>query len=152
MVAINKKHEKCNKPKCECCENPTEALRKQEELFDKFGWIIHMVANDDGSLNAHTHGLPEKYGHIDLQIALNMPPNVIGSVMHTIVDEIAAGRTFKEGEIADKIIKPPYKVTFVKRMECGREVLRVIIPDKDGNLEQDKQIPGYASQWIQKDE
>jgi hypothetical protein len=139
MVASN---HKCNKPKCENCEDPEAYEKKMQAGYEKYGWIIHAVP-----MNVHTHGLPEKYGHMDLQITLNINPNTAGSILHTIVDAIAGGKKFKDGDKADKIITPPYLVTFVNKTECGRDVLRVIFPDSKGKLMQDEQAPDFAKQW-----
>lgn len=128
---------------CELCELMKEKGLTMEQAFsayeaweaakmEKHGWIVHYVI--DGSPNFHTHGLPDKLGHPDLQIVVSLPPKVAHGLFVGAVEQIEAGKRFEDGDYASKIVKN-YKVKFVEAEEGDRTVLRMILPDSDGNLE-----------------
>ena len=102
------------------------------------GWIIHYVFEDEGRkpfLNAHTHGLPKKYGHVDLQVALGaelgVSPGVVHGLMWAAVRKIEKGEVFADGSLVSEIMDG-YEVKFVARQENRRTVLRMLLPDKEG--------------------
>jgi len=108
----------------------------EAEQIEKHGWYIHFVGDEQSATrtNIHTHGLPAKYGHLDLQLVVPLPPKVARGVFWSVVDKIAAGTVFSPGDRASEIVKG-YDVKFVKAQECGRDLLRIILPDKDGGLD-----------------
>jgi hypothetical protein len=115
----------------------------------KFGWCGHYVFDDVDSptgLNIHTHGLRESYGHPDLQIVLPLAEWVAHAILINLAAEIKAGRRFAPGDVACGIIEG-YFVGFAAATECGREVLRVIIPGPDGRLARGEIGGGYEVQY-----
>lgn len=124
--------------------NIEELKAKNDELMEKYGWVVHYVAHPgeewDGFMNAHTHGVKEKFNHLDLQIVFPLPYEIGMGIFHNIVNQIEEGKTFEsctEGGGNYSEILDGYDVCFlkVKEEETGRELLRVILPDVDGNLE-----------------
>ena len=130
-----------HKKDCKCfgCENGISELRKVEaEYIKKIGWFAHLVANDDrcpSNTNAHTHHVKESYGHKDIQICLNIAPEVVNGLFSVIVGEIKKGKKFEAGIEYDNIFSHGFKAKFLDAFETGRPVLRLLIPDKNGKYE-----------------
>ena len=117
-------------------------------MDNKIDWIIHFVVNDvacdccgkvenpfpEFMCNAHTHGMEELYNHPDFQIVLQMDPNLLGYILNELGARVQNGAKFKAGdEIAD-IIANGYVVRLVEAKECGRTVLRVLLPDVNNHF------------------
>lgn len=143
---VKKKH----KTGCKCCDEGLEATQAfEKEMIAKCGWYAHFVFDDDTypfSVNCHTHGLLEKYGHTDLQICLPIPDKVAHAVLWDVVRRIEKGETFKTGDTAFDIIQN-YPVTFIDAMELDRKVLRIIFPDKTGCIDKKEIEEPYEKQW-----
>ena len=115
----------------------------------RIDWIIHAVCNSaacaecgkiensfiPGACNFHTHGL-EKYGHPDLQIVIEYPPQEIARILNTIGLRIQDGARFAAGDLI-KGIYEDCDVRLDTFEETGRNVLRVIIPDKFSRFPED---------------
>lgn len=142
-----------HKEKCECetCNDVAagmtyeEAMIKRKEwennCLKEVGWFAHYVGDDKNyptEFNAHTHGLVEKYNHRDLQIVVPLPPAVCHGIFWNIIKRIEKGEKFKSGDVISDIAENDYKTKFVNAWENDRPVLRVIIPDKDHNLDRGK--------------
>lgn len=109
----------------------------------KIDWIIHAVANGvycsengqvedgfvEGACNFHTHGM-ERYGHLDFQVVLELPPNDIGFILNSLGLRVQAGEKFKDGDLVSGIFED-CDVLLNLFEETGRNVLRVIIPDNN---------------------
>lgn len=125
------------------------ATVRRNKLKRRIDWIIHAVCNSaacaecgkiensfiPGACNFHTHGL-EKYGHPDLQIVIEYPPQEIARILNTIGLRIQDGARFAAGDL----IKGIYEGCDVRLdtfEETGRNVLRVIIPDKFNRFPED---------------
>jgi hypothetical protein len=71
------KHNHKDGEECEACKLGLDVvLQKEQALMKKYGWLVHFVPGSEGvpfGMNIHTHGLLESFGHLDLQICLNMP-------------------------------------------------------------------------------
>ena len=120
----------------------------EEEMIEKYQWWFHYVVGDaSGCPNAHTHGVADNFGHMDLQITLPIAQSQIQGVFNAVMDRIKSGDRFVDGQIADHILCEPYKVKFVRAEENGRAVLRIILPDPEGNLDREVMERVYASQY-----
>jgi len=134
----------------------------EREQMQKHGWIAHMVGpscecgacgehNMEGDtdsptrVNYHTHGLPN-YDHMDLQIVLPLAPKSAMNIFHILADLIKEGLKIEAGTTFQGPFQMP--LSFQRAIEADdHEVLRVIIPDKNGAIEADKMDPAYAVQW-----
>ena len=115
--------------------------------MNKFGFITHYVPDDPESptkVNAHTHGLPESFGHKDIQIVLPLPPKDTHMIIHGLVREIKEGKKFESYIEYSEVIEN-YKIKFIDAIECGRPVLRLIFPDNEGNLDSKHEL--YRKQY-----
>ena len=136
----------CADTRCTICTNGVEYYRKWEaEMLSKCGFIIHMVLPTGGSkwMNYHTHGMPEHFDHQDLQIVFPVSEEQCQSYMWAIIDKIKDGAKYKPGDSDSRILtlvgtEEPIPVEFSAAVECGRNVLRVLIPDKKGRPPSDK--------------
>lgn len=131
---------------CYSCEHGAGSLVAWEiEATEKYGWFSHYVGGKDEA-NIHTHGLVSKHGHVDLQLVIPVPQKTAQMLFWSLVDKIAEGRTFEAGEVVGEVLQG-YDITFANAEEQGRRVLRLILPDKDGNLQPEESDPQYAAQW-----
>lgn len=115
-----------------------------KDMLDKYGFFIHFVIDGEHA-NIHTHGLDENFHHPDLQIALNIPQQSACGLLHAIVDQIRKGKSFETGRDYDEIATLPTR--FIRAEECGRTVLRLIIPDRAGTLDREGMDPAFARQY-----
>lgn len=123
--------------------------------MEKFGFYIHVVPKGDDQsptgFNAHSHGLSESFKHLDIQIVVPLPKKIALGVFHSVVDLIREGARFKVGKRYSNIILN-YDVMFIPAIECNRKVLRMILPDPQGNLLKEDINDKYALQYVLKKE
>lgn len=138
---------KCTAPmECAVCKYGEETIQQWEtDQLIRQGWYMHFII-DDGSV--HTHGIADRWGHPDLEIMLPLEMELLASILHTVVDRIKKGERFEAGKRYRRVIKG-YWVAFVKAMEGGRGVLRLILPDQHGNISEDEIEEGpFKDQYI----
>jgi hypothetical protein len=127
-----------------------ESIRDfEKKAIEKHGWYAHYVFDDPTypfSVNCHTHGLPQKYNHSDLQMCLPLSGETAHAIFWEVVTEIQKGKKFKAGDKTFEIIKD-YPVTFIDAVELDRKVLRIIFPDPAGHIEKDDMDEKYKKQW-----
>ena len=140
-----------DKYKCEACEQGLEAVIELEKKhMKKYGWYAHCVQSGDYQtpmgFNYHTHGFPETLAHRDIQIVLPVDMKICHSIATTIFNKLQnyEPSAYWDGDLEEGIIKD-YPVEFMEAMESGREVLRVILPDKNGKFG-DEAEPPYNKQ------
>lgn len=130
-------------------ENFKKLKKQEKEMMDKYGWVVHFVfpsSEEDFFANYHTHGLKENFNHLDLQFVLPMERSLIHSLFHDIVDNIKDGVNYQEGKRYNNIIQR-FDVKFKKFKDGERQVLRLLLPDENGKLPDEKGCnPTYASQ------
>lgn len=135
------KHDKLDKPVCDACAfGLTELEAREKENMVKYGWYVHFVMDDDEApyeYNMHTHGLEVTSKHLNLQICCPLPMEVAHDILGIIVDQIKDGVIYTAGTRVAGIIKN-FDVLFVEATECGRTVLRVILPDATGCLDRNE--------------
>lgn len=126
-----------------------------ETQIKKHGWIVHFVAGGDEQsptgFNAHTHGLQENYQHKDFQLVIPLPEKVAHPIFIELADRVKAGEKFVAGQKVDDIIQG-MQVKLIDAVECGRPVLRVILPDKNGKLDLGEIAEPYAQQYDRRGE
>lgn len=126
--------EKVHAKGCPC--NICTLEKQQEEDLAKSGFCVHLVFNDSDfpyRTNAHTHMVYESFGHLDIQLCLDIPVETISAVMHNIVDRIKAGERFLPQNKYSELIEN-FPVLFEFAYETDRLVLRVICPDESGSF------------------
>lgn len=115
-------------------------------------WMIHCVTNDVcDACNAHTHGM-NRYNHLDFQLVLNYPHQEIARILNTMGLRVQSGERFKAGDIVEGIyVDCPVRLDAAQ--ECGRNVLRVVIPDKYNRFpEEDNCMEQYRIQLLSTDD
>jgi hypothetical protein len=102
---------------------------------EEFGWKTHAVFPDGkinpNKVNFHTHGILEKFGHLDFQVVIPLKPELVHGIFWDLVDQIISGKKFEEDKEYAGIIKN-YNVMFRNFCEGDRNVLRLIFPDENG--------------------
>ncbi len=139
--------DKCDEHKdghqCECCQHGAEeAARRQEEIMKEHGWIVHLVLPEEGEksnmVDMHTHGLVEKYDHVELQLVAWIGQEKLMDIMHTVVDRIENGETFEPDRVYMNVLANDMPVA--TKLVCGSEgtpQLRIILPDASGSVDPD---------------
>lgn len=128
-----------SKAKCTSAEALDAHDRWAVECMERYGFYIHFVFDEDfdnspSGVNLHTHGISESQDHRDFQITIPLDPEIARGIFHNLYDRVKAGHTFEEGDVVSEILGGGMKITFIEAMECGRPVLRVILPDSGGNI------------------
>lgn len=121
-------------------DNLNDVMKQQKEMIEKYGFVIHNVfpsSEDEVLWSHHTHGLKENFNHTDLEIVLPIDPQLAGSLLHGMVEQIKKGESFENILISDKVIEN-FDVQLVETMEGDRKVIRVVLPDANGKFPKDK--------------
>ena len=123
-----------------------EALRRlgirDAHFVEQIGWTVHVITDEP---TAHTHGLEESYGHLDVQVWLPTNHRKQYELLATVAEAVKAGRRYAAGKEYNDLFNVP--VRFVEREEGGRRVLRLIVPDPNGLFPDDHGcMPGYDMQ------
>lgn len=131
------KHQHTDREECAVCSGKINIDLWQEEMEKKHGWYIHFVVGDKDfpfGYNIHTHGLTKFNSHPDLQICFPLPKETAAVILRTIAERIKEGKIYSAGIKYSDIIAN-YDLEFAEAEECGRKVMRVIFPDKHGNIQ-----------------
>lgn len=113
----------------------------------ELGFVVHCVYDEAPNVtNFHTHGLKEKYDHLDLQIYFKMSPHIAMAVFCNLADHIKDGQTFEHGDVVSNVFGN-YSVRLVSAKEGDRDVLRVIMPDRHGRLFPDEMDASCVHQY-----
>lgn len=113
--------------------------QRDAELIVKIGWVAHALVDQP---LIHTHGLPERFDHPDLELRLDVPPRQRYELLAVLAEAVKAGRRFKPGDEDTTLFSVP--VHFIAREESGRMVVRAIFPDPQGRFPDE---PGCPSEW-----
>ena len=113
-----------------------EQEKWEVEMLEEYGWYMDIVPAeeyDDVHANYHTHGVQDNYNHMDFQIVLDMDPEIAHQIFVELIIEVSNGKSFIEGKEYPDIIEE-FNVAFKQYKEMGRDVLRVLLPDRNGIL------------------
>ena len=146
---MSDKHEKLDKPVCDCCAFGVDDMRAWEkEMMEKHGWYVHFVfdAETPFNTNIHTHGLVKTYKHRDVQICAPISAETAQAILTGLVNRIKAGERFSVGDKVFELIQN-YAVTFIEAPENDRKVLRMIFPDQAGVLDREEMDAVWAGQY-----
>lgn len=146
-----------HRPECDCgvCKldraKNLKALEKREAKNIKdLGWYCHMVMSDDDQtptgVNYHTHGCQESFGHMDFQVVAHIPPELAHHLFYISIELVKNGTKIGNKDRLAGVLEN-LDVSFVEAQECGRTVLRIILPDKTGCLDQGKMEAPFSEQW-----
>lgn len=116
----------------------------------KYGFYTHFVFDDDfdnspSGVNLHTHGMDISVNHPDFQITVPLEPEVANGIFHNLFDRVSEGWRAAEGAIIPNIIGGGMNITFIGAEECGRPVLRVILPDPNGCIDRKLMVDRWRS-------
>lgn len=106
-----------------------------EEMVKRHGWYIHfdiLAIDYPYFVNIHTHGL-SMFKHLDLQICFPVTREDAYTILLTVAEKIRGGLKFRPA-IKYSGILHGHHVEFAEAKEDGRVVLRIILPDKNGDL------------------
>lgn len=121
-------------------------------MFASRGWYSHLVFPENAEqkwLNYHTHGLPELYGQLDFQFVLPVDPQTLHRLAATLVERVKKGERFG-ANMRVRGVTENYDVLLFKTYESqtdNRQVLRVILPDKNGNVDKATLTGMFAAQF-----
>ena len=130
-----KNHKQAHNCQCDVCKKRADAIiRLQIESIDLYGWVVHYVYDDKmcpAKVNIHTHHVQESFGHKDIQVCLNLKPELVHRLLVNIVNNIKTGVKYEPGKKYGNIVDN-FKLEFIEATESGRKVLRLLIPDENG--------------------
>jgi hypothetical protein len=117
--------------------------RWAKKCMKKYGFYTHFVFDKDfenspSGVNLHTHGITESCSHPDFQITIPLDPEIANGIFHNLFNRVKGGDVFAAGDIVNDILGNDLKISFIDANECGRHVLRVILPDPAGNIKKSK--------------
>jgi len=125
---------------CAICEFGIEEIeRREKKHMEDYGWYAHIVQDDPDlpfGYNYHTHGFNYSWDHHDIQIILPIDSRLCHAIVNGIVNNLKKGKRYEVGPKYDDILDK-YPVQFIHARECDRNVLRLILPDEDGELKGD---------------
>lgn len=125
---------------------------QEEELGKAHGWYSHFILPANAGqrrVNYHTHGLLEHYGHLDFQFVLPLDPNILHALATKLVNRVKVGERFTAGMRVSGVVEN-YDVLLMKTTETQRDshvVLRVILPDRNGNIDKGDLDALFAAQF-----
>ncbi len=119
----------------------------------EFGWYaVHVTGTPDETTptgtNSYTWGLALNYGHLDFQIVMPLAGAVAHHLLTILADRVKAGERFEAGRQVAGVAARGYKVRLVAAREQDRDVLRVVIPDAEGNLTPANLCGTYFLQYV----
>jgi len=128
-----------NSDECPVC-NGFDIEKWQEEQLAEHGWYVHIVPQENGLIDVHSHGAEQNF-----QTVLPIDPKVTHSVIGYFIDKVKAGERFEGGHVDLKALQNGFKVKLLalEKPDC----FRIILPDPDGNLDEEKMEDAYAAQF-----
>jgi hypothetical protein len=150
---MNHEH-KCRCDACESGDSPGDAKVTREaweaKMLAEYGWFADIVEDTSETrtgVSLHTHGLSEMVPpHRNLEIVFPLDPKILLPIVAKVVEKIKEGQKFEAGKDYGGFVKG-YDIRFVEAEECGRPVLRIILPDKDGNLDRESLTGTFEKQY-----
>jgi hypothetical protein len=106
----------------------------ESDSIKKYGWYAHYVFDETDcpfGTNIHTHGIKENFGHLDLQVCIAIPQQIAHGILWAAFRLIESGETLKPGKEYDYVLTG-YKVKAILAREGERDVIRIVLPAKDG--------------------
>ena len=138
-----------------------EIIESELKLEQDQGYYIHKVVDDNDKLiSCHTHGLLKNFGHIDLEVTLNiMPIDIAEKILNHICREyIIPGKIRfinNKSFMLTSLSFGNFRRFTVKltKDEFGCYVYKLIFYNNDKNNHWGNDIdPIYKGQWTEEDE
>lgn len=110
--------------------------RDHEEMLKQHGWLMHAVpaSQYDGiHANYHTHGVFESWSHMDFQITLDMNPKMAHQIIAVAINNVKEGFRYENNKVYNNVLVGMPVMTKVF-FECGRQVMRIVLPNKKGEI------------------
>lgn len=136
--------------KCFVCNGGSMEKMKewQDEMMSKHGFYIHFVDGEEqGYINAHTHGFRESWDHSDFQLVINIDRKVVSDIFWNFANRVKKGEIFSSGMMVDEVIAN-YPVRLDTMRENDRDVLRIILPDADGRYPGDHDTSPFFERQV----
>jgi hypothetical protein len=117
----------------------------EADAIKKVGWYMHYVFDEDEcpyGVNIHTHGITENFKHLDLQLCMRVSQEVAHGILWSAFHVIESGIKLEPGKEYNNILNG-YKVKAILAREADRDVIRLVLPAKDGTY-----TGQYAEQLI----
>lgn len=93
----------------------------------------------------------DKYGHMDFQIVLALSPEEVCRILNTLGQRVQAGERFRAGDYVSGIYLD-CDIRLDEYEETGRQVLRIVIPDRNNRYpEHPACMPPYPLQLLKTD-
>jgi hypothetical protein len=124
----------------------TEEILRQERPGGRL-YVMRLQEDSPESptgFNGHTVGLRDNFGHPDFQLVARMSPGMAAEILINLAEAVVAGRRFAAGDLAGGM-NANFVVGFAKATEG--EVLRVIVPDKEGRTARGEIDEAFAVQY-----
>lgn len=86
--------------------------------------------------NYTTIGLTARYHHLELQIVVDLGPEVICYILNTLGDAVRNGHCLRDGDIIDGVIRD-FPIHIKRMRSDGVELFRVLLPDENGRFPDD---------------
>lgn len=126
----------------------------------KIDWVYHYVSNNApcsvcGKVeksfpqyvcDAHTHGM-DKYGHLEFQVVVDYGPKEIGRLLNTMGLRVQQGERFKNGDKVKGLYLDCDVTLWQMSDSNGKDILRLIIPDKENRMPEDSGEPHSWQQY-----
>jgi hypothetical protein len=129
-------------------------MDKYERSVKEHEFWCHLVSDaPDGAqptgnyVNFHTHGVQDNFGHMDFQIVVNLGYKHLMTLAHYLVKSVKEGKKYEKDKVYTDVLDDGYPVTFIEVTETGRNVLRMIVPDKNKNLKEQFMDELYRKQY-----
>jgi len=109
--------------------------KKQQESIEKAGWWAHIVPSGDNTpfgYNYHTHNFEEKFNHLNIQIVYPLPPDLAHALILDVIENIIEAKVKIQVGQKYEGVMANYKVEFIRAVETGRNVWRMVLPDANG--------------------
>ncbi len=80
-----------------------EDLERAKEIFrGKRTWVIHCVTADDGSFEAHTHGM-ENYSQPNFKMRVNIGEEEIAYLLNSLCKSVQRGNSFNDADVIENL-------------------------------------------------
>ncbi|HBP22715.1 MAG TPA: hypothetical protein DEA08_33660 [Planctomycetes bacterium] len=118
-----------------------EQRAREAKWLEEHGWYSHYVPLGHGYVNAHTHGIAERFpGQLDFQIVVGVSSKLVSGLFWDLFRRLEAGERFSAGERVSELLRDA-DVLLQGAREGEREVLRLLLPAKNGALPGETDYP-----------